>query len=159
MQPQPLTVFTVLPRLVTMLRYQTFTTLFALAMATAGTALACFLGFHIQLIRRGMTTNEYYKWNELLQTTTTTASASASAIVTKSNGNKGSQQQQQQCTDINDDNDDVEECTNWRLKPCSAGRDSGSQQQFVNLYDRGLVSNFLEVCYPRCDRPLGKKRD
>ena len=44
MQPLPpqMTPFTVLPHLGAMLKHPTFTTLLALAMATAGTALACF---------------------------------------------------------------------------------------------------------------------
>ena len=40
--PPQMTPFTVLPRLGAMLKHPTFTTLLALAMATAGTALACF---------------------------------------------------------------------------------------------------------------------
>ena len=96
-------------------------TLFATAMGLGGIGLASFLSFHLYLVSRGMTTNEYYKWKAL-----------SSASSTDKNKTAASCQGRQQVAD--EENGSVAAMTSM----------ASSNGQRRNLYNVGIVENFRD---------------
>ena len=85
--------------------------------------LLSFFGFHMYLISRGMTTNEYYKWKLI---TSRHEAAKARYLKSLNRDVRKDDEEDQSFTSVND---------------------PGSFP--ANIYDQGLINNFLEILYPR----------
>jgi DHHC palmitoyltransferase len=117
--------------------------------------------FHILLVVRGQTTNEHYKWKQLLLLD---AAAAAARI------NHGRRQQPQQPAVVSTPDssrleEDIEECHALPLSPigyvfsASSSLTLGRAQQ-QNFYNLGIAGNIYEVLFPRSLRSdAGSKKD
>jgi hypothetical protein len=133
-------------------------TLALLVMLTTTALLGSLLAFHIWLIYKGLTTNEYYKWKAIKvwhkEATKTYQRALKSGVTVESSSAEGGGGQQS--SSINTCYDDEEKNNNdndknGAIDPHSSGDSSsilnpGPMPQ--NKYDRGLLQNIGEVFYP-----------
>ena len=90
--------------------------IFAILLGFAGFGLMAFLSFHLYLICRGMTTNEFYKYSL------------SSTIEPR-----------------NDEEDVAPPSNDHALIRCHRTKPN-------NIYHLGILDNFLEVLFPRCQR-------
>jgi hypothetical protein len=131
-----------------------------LVMLTTTALLGSFFAFHMWLIYKGLTTNEYYKWKAIRvwhkEATKTYQSALKNGIIVESSSSSEGGGGGQHSSSVNTCYDDEEKNNNdndknGAIDPHSSGDSSsilnpGPMPQ--NKYDRGLLQNIGEVFYP-----------
>lgn len=116
-----------------------------LLMAVMAVVLTAFLLFHMHLIVRGMTTNEFYKWRTIHR------------MKSKKYKSLTGNEVQQSSHDTNPMNSkgriDADGIINSEYDKLS----HDDNKSLRNIYNLGVVENIKEVIYPRSLRPMGKR--
>uniref|UniRef100_A0A7S4VY78 Palmitoyltransferase n=1 Tax=Ditylum brightwellii TaxID=49249 RepID=A0A7S4VY78_9STRA len=144
--------------------------------------LGAFLGFHLYITARGMTTNEYFKWKEVRKWYKKATRQYQKAVQDGKVGVSVSNNSSSSSVDKGGISDDTDiGCTGPMNTTTSNGSggtattttsttttnktkndieeeimDPGPFPQ--NIYDHGIIENFKEVIYPRSTRPNALKR-
>lgn len=123
-----------------------------LLMSVMALILSSFLLFHLHLIVRGMTTNEFYKWRNLRRKKLP-HSSNESDFVKESEDSINTVKQKTNRRNRNGDSSDI---------PDNSKKEDGSDPReeisFHNIYNLGIIENFMEVISPRSLRPMGEWR-
>jgi hypothetical protein len=114
-----LTLRAIVPRLGAMCVADLFLMTLMLTLLVLSLFATAFLGFHLYLIARGLTTNEYYKWQDIAE-------------------------QHQQYRDIF-----FEQQGRLDEEGCAALREKEPDPMPHNTYDLGICRNAIEVFFPR----------
>lgn len=152
--------------------------MFIMALMVSG-----FLCFHVYLISRGMTTNEFYKWNEIQKRHKVLKIEYAKALAegrivdtpTKSSDKSTEPRSGADSQSHNEDADgvlvDIPDADVGCLGAVVVNKDGTDNFEVAedaptdpgmlpvrSYYDSGLISNIKEVVFPRCFHPEAQKR-
>jgi hypothetical protein len=116
-----------------------------LLMGVMAIVLTAFLLFHLHLIARGMTTNEFYKWRTLHRNRIKTNRSSTNNKLQQSYNDTNPMQPNGgiDAGELNSENEKLSD---------------DDDQSILNIYNLGLIENIKEVIFPRSLRPVGKRQ-
>jgi hypothetical protein len=114
-------------------------------MGVMAIVLTAFLLFHLHLIARGMTTNEFYKWRTLHRNRIKTNRSSTNNKLQQSYNDTNPMQPNGgiDAGELNSENEKLSD---------------DDDQSILNIYNLGLIENIKEVIFPRSLRPVGKRQ-
>lgn len=127
-----------------------------LLMSVMAVVLTAFLIFHLYLIARGMTTNEFYKWRAIIKRRKRSSShTNKDALIPSSSI---SQHRESHSDPILINNNDKNRDFGGNGTQSKYDEVPSDDTPLNNIYNLGVFENFKEVIFPRSLRPLGSRR-